>query len=268
MATSGATLFRSIGGSIGVARLRRDLRQPARERARRALPRARPRRRRPDPARGRARCRRRSTTRLRRRVRRRAAPRVPVAAAVSALVAFVLTWLLRERAAARRRRAAPGSARASRAAPATTAARDRAGAVSCWPAATSAGALRARGRAGAGWICAPPTLWLLARLGACAPVTAARLLELTHADEARLAAALEQLRAGSLATVAGDRDDHADSAGSRRLRRAGHRALCGAARVPRRVGSRPARRAAQADRRPGAGPRGPECPSPCRYPCR
>ena len=38
VATSGSTLFRSIGGSIGVADLRRDLREPARREPRREIP--------------------------------------------------------------------------------------------------------------------------------------------------------------------------------------------------------------------------------------
>ena len=95
VATSGSTLFRQIGGSIGVALFGDDLREPRARRARAAAARRShiPKTINPagDPAAAARRHTRRSPTRSRPRCTRCSS----IAAAIS-LLAFALTWLLRE----------------------------------------------------------------------------------------------------------------------------------------------------------------------------
>ena len=96
VATSGSTLFRSIGGSFGVVGLRRDLREPPRRESRSRLPAGAYDSEGVEPGGDQAPPRRPCTTPYDNGRRPRPCIRSSYLGAAIALVAFALTWLLRE----------------------------------------------------------------------------------------------------------------------------------------------------------------------------
>jgi EmrB/QacA subfamily drug resistance transporter len=201
VATSGSTLFRQIGGSIGVAifgaiftnRLTHNL--AARLPLGAHVPSS------PNPA---------ALKRLSPPVHAAYATAItdalhPVflAAAGAAGVAFLLTWLLRE-VPLRTTTQAPDIGAGFHAARDDNALRELERALSLLAGREQRWALYERLATRAGVELAPPGLWLLARLGERSPMTEAELAEELPVDRAALAEALLELR---LDTLVESRDD-------------------------------------------------------------
>ncbi|MDX6658392.1 MAG: hypothetical protein QOH62_3185 [Solirubrobacteraceae bacterium] len=201
VASSGSTLFRQIGGSIGVAvfgaifadRLAANLADSLPPGAR--VPAA------PSPA---------ALEQLPSAVHAAYATAVtealhPVflAAAAIAMVAFLLTWLLPE-LTLKATTQAPDLGDGLGAARDDDALRGLERALSVLAGREQRWDLYQRLATRAEVELAPPALWLLARLGDCPPVTAPQLAERLHVDARSIDGALEDLRQGSLVDT---RDD-------------------------------------------------------------
>ena len=192
VATSGSTLFRQIGGSIGVAIFGAIFANQLAANLAAELPPG-------DDAAGGRRTRLRSSTfppalrELYVTALTDALQPVFLTAAAVAVFAFVLTWFLRE-VPLRTSSRAPDIGEGLRSRRTTTTACARSSVrCRCWPAARSAGGSTSGSRRARELDLAPPELWLLSRLGERVPLTRAELAEQLRLDEAELDRPLQRL---------------------------------------------------------------------------
>jgi EmrB/QacA subfamily drug resistance transporter len=175
-------------------------------------------------------------------------------AAGVALLGFVLTWLLREvplKATAE----APDPGDGFYVARDANGLRELERALSQLAARDQGWELYHRLALRAGLDLTPPELWLVARLGERPPRTGAQLADELHTDAVRIADTVERAAGPVPRPGCGRRDDRAHGGGAGGVRTARRRALRRAPRAPRRLAARAAPRAPGARRQARARPR-------------